>query len=128
MAGVDGDYNLLTKFSKFTAEEYAKSIKEKNLSIASVKASKLIKYIEKRYESKIKKALEKNPNCNTVTIALPYLLRINNDGILMDVEKIIEEHFKTLGFNVYMRQDSLCDCMFDIICNRNRFYIKLDWI
>lgn len=127
MVRLDGDCNLLTKFSNISAEAYAEAIEEKNSKIAKDKATKIIKYIEKRYEAKVKKALERDVKCHLVDISLPYFWDVKDKNIYKVVNTFVSEHFKPLGFHVELHQGKKCGCIFDCICNGNRFYAEMSW-
>ena len=127
MSSIEGNYDFITKFSNISAEAYAEAIEEKNSKIAKDKATKIIKYIEKRYEAKVKKALERNVKCHFVEISLPYFWDVKDKNIYNAVNAFVSEHFKPLGFHVGLHQGKKCDCIFDCICNRNRFYAEMSW-
>ena len=127
MNTVDGNCNSITKFLNVSAHEYAKNIEEKNNDIAFRKATKLIKYIESRYEEKIKETLRKDPKCRHTVITLPYFQKASNGDIQERVEKIIEAHFESLGFFANVVLERHCNCILDYVCNHKNFYIRIDW-
>ena len=127
MNTVDGNCNSITKFLNVSAHEYAKNIEEKNNDIAFKKATKLIKYIESRYEKKIKETLRKDPKCRYTVITLPFFQKASNGDIQERVEKIVESHFESLGFIAKVVLERNCDCILNYVCNYNSFIIRLNW-
>ena len=123
------------KFSSDAANSYAssvaekqKDIAEKQKDIAKEKANRLIKYIESKYEKKIKKAIMKKIGSSYVDISLPYFSKIKNEDVYSKVANIVEDHFRNLGFRTSMTMGDSCNCPFDILCNyRDGFNIRLYW-
>ena len=115
------------KFSSIMANSYAEEIGIKQDKIATEKANKLIKYIESKYEKKIKKAIRKNKNSSYVDIEFPCFSKIKNNDVFDKVVKLVEEHFRNLGFRATVFDAKIChDCMFDFICNGGDS-IRLYW-
>ena len=127
MSSIEGGYDFITKFSSFTAKDYAETVSKKNSDIADEKAKKLIKYIEKRYEDRIKNALRNDPRCHGINITLPHFKRVKNQDIQDKVEKMIENHFRALGFEATVHQGNHCSCVLDFVCHYGEFYIRLNW-
>lgn len=117
----------LTKFSREAAETYAQTVADKKLDIASKKADSIIKYVEARYEKKIKNGIEKNKNCREISIILPYTKRCKSQDMFSEVETIVREHFKKLGFAVALHDGEHCSCIFDFMCNCESFYMSMSW-
>ena len=116
------------KFSSDAANSYASSVAEKQKDIAKEKANRLIKYIESKYEKKIKKAIMKEVGSSYVDIRLPYFSKIKNDDVYLKVAAIVENHFKNLGFRADMTMGDSCNCPFDMLCNyTDGFKIRLYW-
>ncbi len=127
MSEIDGGRDFITKFSSYTAKEYAEAVNKKNTDEATKRANKLIKYVEDCYERKIKQALNRDKNCHGVGISLPYFQRVSNEDIQDKVRTLVEDHFRRLGFSTSLYQGRHCKCVFDIICNHGTFHIRLNW-
>ena len=117
----------ITKFSREAAETYAQTVADKKLDIASKKADSIIKYVEARYEKKIKNGIEKNNNCREISIILPRAKRCKDNNVFSEVEAIVRAHFKKLGFAVALHDGHSCSCLFDFICNHDSFYMSMTW-
>ena len=115
------------KFSKASVEAYNKKVQEERQMLASKKANELIKYIESRYEKKIKKSLRNGVNTHSIKITLPYLKRIHNDDIFFMVDSLLKRHFNALGFSIGMYDGKHCPCLLDFICNKREFCVKMSW-
>lgn len=116
------------KFYSEAANSYASSVAEKQKEIAREKANKLIKYIETKYEKKIKKAITKKIGSSYVDISLPYFSKIKDKDVYSKVAVIVEGHFKNLGFKTLMTMGHSCNCPFDILCHyTDNFKIRLYW-
>lgn len=113
-------------FTKEMAETYALINKKAQEADIKNKAEKVIKYITAKYEKKIKKALDKNIECKSVTISLPITKYPRDEKVRVKINRIICDHFSSLGFLCEI-EGSLCGCPLDIICNYNGFKIKLWW-
>lgn len=118
----------LMKFSSEMANSYADKVNEEQNKEAKKRADKLIKYIESRYEGKIKKAIMKKIGSSYVDISLPYFSKIKNEDVYSKVANIVENYFINLGFRACMTKGRSCNCPFDILCNyRDGFNIRLYW-
>ena len=119
------------KFSKASVEAYNEKVQEEREKerqmLASKKANELIKYIESRYEKKIKKSLSNGVNTHSINITLPYLKRIHNDDIFFMVDSLLKKHFNALGFTIGMYDGKHCPCLLDFICNEKEFCVKMYW-
>ena len=116
------------KFSSAMATSYAEEVGIKQDKIASEKANKLIKYIESKYEQKIKKEIKKNKDSSYVDIKLPLFSKIKNANVFDKVVKLVEGHFRNLGFRAVMSR-GICgddECILFDICN-SRDKIRLYW-
>lgn len=119
--------NDLTKFTSNAATSYADMVKKNELDEASIRARELIKYIEKKYEKAIKKAILHSNDTKQVSIVLPYLKKIKDDTVFDEASKIVHRHFHELGFNVYLRKPNYCSCLFDYLCNGSEFEAIISW-
>jgi len=119
--------NNLTKFTSNAATSYADMVKKNKLDEASIRARELIKYIEKKYEKAIKKAILHSKNAKQVSIVLPYLKKIKDDTVFDEVGNIVKRHFNELGFYVLLRKPNYCFCPFDYFCNGSEFKVIIRW-
>jgi len=117
----------IKKFSREAAEVYAQAVADRKSDNASKEADSIIKYIEARYEKKIKKEIDKNKNCRGIDIILPRTKRCKDQSMFSDVETMVKEHFNKLGFAVSLHDGKSCKCIFDFICNCNGFYASMSW-
>lgn len=119
--------NDITKFTSSSANSYAEIVEKNQLDEANKRASTLIKYIEKRYEKAVKKAINESKTANRTKISLPYTKRIRKTEMYNLVEEIVNEHFKKLGFDVTFKKGNYCSCPFDFICNSDGFEAVIRW-
>ncbi len=128
MVMITNEIETSMKFSSDAANSYASSVAEKQKEIAREKANKLIKYIETKYEKKIKKAIMKKICSSYVDISLPYFSKIKDENMYSKVAVIVEDHFRNLGFRTRMTMGHSCNCPFDIFCHyTDDFKIRLYW-
>jgi ribosomal protein L17 len=120
--------NDITKFTSSSANSYAEIVEKNQLDEANKRASALIKYIEKRYEKAVKKAINESKTASRTKISLPYTKRIRKTEMYNLVEEIVNEHFKKLGFDVTFRKGNYCSCLFDFICNSDSFEAVIRWL
>lgn len=111
------------KFSSDAAKAYAERIAEKEEKLAVKTANRLIKYIEARYEKKIKKVLDNGSNESSVNIVLPCFTKIVNKTVIT----LVESHFSELGFDGRIIKGNKCGCPFDFLCNYDWLQFKLTW-
>lgn len=119
--------NNLTKFTSNAAISYADMVKKNKLDEASRRAEGLIKYIEKKYEKAIKKAILHSKDTKRVSIVLPYLKKIEDNSVFNEVCYIVKRHFDELGFNVLLQKPNYCSCPFDCLCNGREFEAIIRW-
>lgn len=119
--------NDLKRFNAEAAQSFADTAKKKYDDKITRMANKYIRVIDSKYESKIKKAVSKDPSIRSVDIKLPKYNRPIKlkDGIL--VEKEINEHLRERGFRVELHLPYHCNCIFNGICFDKKIYASLSW-
>jgi hypothetical protein len=120
--------NNLTKFTSNAATSYADMVEKNKLDEASRRAEGLIKYIEKKYEKAVKKAILQSNKVKKVSIVLPYLKKIEDNTIFDEVDNVVKKHFDELGFNVHLSKPNYCSCPFDYFCNGREFKAIIRWL
>ena len=119
--------NDLKRFNADSAQSFADAAKKKYDEKITRMANKYIRVIDSKYESKIKKAVSKDPSVRSINIKLPKRNRPINvkEGDL--VEKEINEYLRDRGFSVVLHISSHCDCIFNAICPSRVFYASFSW-
>ena len=118
--------NDLSKFSAEGAVSFSDIAAKRHENNLNKEAIKIIDFVSKRYEKIIKKEVSKNHRCREVAIGLGYFHKIVGDDFF-DIDKIIREHFRVLGFRSRLVKGKKCDCWLNVVCNHNQFYLHLSW-